>query len=59
MSETLQVAVLTAAAALLGSLITGIVTYMTAVRQKEAESHKRRLQVAYNDIIALYRLEEA
>jgi hypothetical protein len=59
MSETLQVAVLTAVAALLGSVITGFITYMTAVRQREAESYKRRLQVAYGDLIAFYRLEEA
>jgi len=59
MSETLQIAMLTSVAALLGSVITGVITYMTAVRQREAELHKRRLQVAYKDIIAFYRLEEA
>ena len=55
----MQVAVLAAAAALLGSFITGLITYLTAVKQRQAEKYKRRLQVAYKDIIAFYKLEEA
>ncbi len=58
MSETIQVAIIAAGAAILGSLITGIITYATSVRQREAERYKRRLIQAYRDIVAFYRLEE-
>jgi len=57
-SETVLVAVIAAAAAILGSLVTGIVTYAVSVRQREAERYKRRLLQAYKDIVAFYRLEE-
>ena len=59
MSETMQVAVLAAAAALLGSFITGLITYLAAVKQRQADRYKRGLQMAYKDIIAFYKLEEA
>ena len=58
MSESIQVAILASTAALLGSIITGVITYLTAVKQQEAEKYKRRLEVALKDIIAFYRLEE-
>ena len=58
MSKSIQVAILASTAALLGSIITGVITYLTAVKQQEAEKYKRRLEVALKDIIAFYRLEE-
>ncbi len=59
MSETLQVAIIAASAAILGGVVTGIFTYAASVRQREAERYKRRLLQAYKDIVAFYRLEEA
>ena len=52
------VAVIAAGAAILGSLITGIITFATSVRQRESERYKRRLLQAYKDVVAFYRLEE-
>ena len=58
MSETLLVAAIAAAAAILGGLVTGAFTYAAAVRQRETERYKRRLVQAYKDITAFYLLEE-
>lgn len=58
MSETILIAVIAASAAILGSLVTGSITYATSVRQRESERYKRRLLQAYKDIVAFYRLEE-
>jgi hypothetical protein len=58
MSETLLVAVIAAAAAILGGAVTGGFTYIASVRQRETERYKRRLIQCYRDIIAFYRLEE-
>lgn len=58
MNETLLVAIIAAGAAIFGGLVTGIFTYVTSVRQREAERYKRRLVQAYKDIVSFYRLEE-
>ncbi len=44
--------------ALLGSLITGLITFHTAARLREAERNRRSLVRAYRDIAAFHRLEE-
>ena len=44
--------------AVLGSVVTGLFTYMAAVKQREADLYKSRLQQSYRDVAALHRLEE-
>jgi len=43
---------------LLGSLITGLITFYTAARLRDSERNKRSLVRAYRDIAAFHRLEE-
>lgn len=43
---------------MLGSLITGLITYWTATNQRAAAENKRKLKLAYRDIAAFHRLEE-
>lgn len=43
---------------LLASLITGAITFLTAVRLRDVEKNKRDLFRAYRDIAAFHRLEE-
>mgnify|MGYP006196984843 CR=1 FL=1 len=44
--------------AIIGSLVTGWFTYISAAKQKEAELYKRRLVQAYRDIASFHRLED-
>jgi hypothetical protein len=58
MSETLTIALLAGGFAIVGSAVTGWFTYMSAVKQREADRYKRRLVQAYKDIASFHRLEE-
>ena len=44
--------------AIVGSLITGWLTYVSSVRRRETESYRRQLIQAYEDIAAFHRLEQ-
>lgn len=44
--------------AIVGSLITGWLTYVSSVRKRETELYRRHLIQAYEDIAAFHRLEE-
>lgn len=58
MDDSILLAAATGISAALGSLITGLITYRTAIDQRAATEHKRRLKRAYGDIAAFHRLEE-
>ncbi|MGB7420810.1 MAG: hypothetical protein WA917_02910 [Comamonas sp.] len=58
MSEAVTLAIVAGVSAIAGSAITGWFTYLSAVRQREAERYKRRLLRTYKDIAAFHRLEE-
>lgn len=58
MSESLTLALVAAGSVVLGSMVTGWFTYISAVRARDAERYKRRLVQAYSDIAAFHRLEE-
>ncbi|WP_271680698.1 hypothetical protein [Thermomonas mangrovi] len=58
MDDSILLAVVTGFSAVLGSLITGSITYWTATNQRVAAENKRRLKRAYHDIAAFHRLEE-
>jgi hypothetical protein len=58
MSEGLTLALVAGGFAVLGSLVTGWFTYITAVKQGQSERYKRKLLQAYGDIAAFHRLEE-
>ena len=58
MSETLTIALVAGGFAIIGSVVTGWFTYISAVKQREADHYKRRLVQAYKDIASFHRLEE-
>lgn len=58
MNESLILALVAGGFAILGSLVTGLFTYISAVKQRETERYKRRLVQAYKDIASFHRLEE-
>ena len=58
MSETLTIALVAGGFAIIGSAVTGWFTYISAVKQREADRYKRRLVQAYKDIASFHRLEE-
>ena len=58
MSESLTLALVAGGFAIVGSAVTGWFTYISAVKQKEADRYKRRLVQAYKDIASFHRLEE-
>jgi len=58
MDDSILLAAATGLSAVLGSLITGLITYRTATDQRALGRHKRRLRRALRDIAALHRLED-
>lgn len=58
MSEALTLALVAGGFAVLGSLVTGWFTYISAVKQRQTERYKRKLLQAYADVAAFHRLEE-
>lgn len=58
MSETLTIALVAGGFAIIGSAVTGWFTYISTVKQREADRYKRRLIQAYKDIASFHRLEE-
>jgi len=58
MTESLTLAIVAGGFAVLGSITTGAFTYLAAVKQREADTYKRRLLQTYRDIAAFHRLEE-
>jgi hypothetical protein len=57
-SQQILLVLVTGGLALLGSLITGLITFYTAARLRDAERNKRSLIRVYRDIAAFHRLEE-
>lgn len=58
MDDSIVLATASGLSAVLGSLITGWITYKAAIDQREAIRNKRRLARALRDIAAFHRLEE-
>jgi hypothetical protein len=58
MSDSLLSVLVGGGLAIVGSAVTGFLTYVATVRQRETESYKHRLIQAYGDIAAFHRLEE-
>ncbi len=58
MSESLTIALVAGGFAIIGSIVTGLFTYISATKQKEADRYKQRLVQAYRDIASFHRLEE-
>ena len=58
MAASLDRSLVAAAAALLGSLITGALTYAAAARQRDLDRNKRKLERTLRDVAAFHRLEE-
>lgn len=58
MDDPILLAVASGLSALLGSLITGWITYKTAIDQRAAIRNKSRLARTLRDIAAFHRLEE-
>lgn len=58
MNDSILLASATGISAVLGSLITGLITYWTATDQRTAAENRRNLKRAYGDIAAFHRLEE-
>lgn len=59
MSEILLTTVISAAAAIFGSAVTGFFTLRAATREIELEKSKRELSKALRNVAAFHRLEEA
>lgn len=58
MDNSIVLAVATGLSAVLGSLITGWITYKAAIDQRATIRNKRRLARALRDIAAFHRLEK-
>jgi hypothetical protein len=58
MEDSIVLALATGLSAVLGSLITGVITYKTATDQRLLAKYRRRLTRAYCDVAAFHRLEE-
>lgn len=58
MNDSLTIALVAGGFAIIGSVVTGWFTYISAAKQREADRYKRRLAQAYKDIASFHRLED-